>query len=159
MSPHVSFPALFRMTEKKNKIKLTSLLIVIVRCIKLGIFIGQLDWSNKKVILFITGVSAKDEAMDAVILSLGSDTQNSISALPHHAIIHLLVKMTTEHTGYNPSCTLWHQGATVQWGMATPVHVSLPGHIGKVCSFSISCTLHWWHAPPLHHQMCLWHQG
>lgn len=70
------------LTNKTSKIQLssfkqTSLLVVIMGCIKLGIFIRQLDWSNKKVVLFITGMSAKDETVDAIILSLRSGPQKS----------------------------------------------------------------------------------
>lgn len=53
--------------------------------------------------------------------------------------------------------TLWHQEATVQWGRATQVHVSSPGHTERGCFSSIFCIPHWWHVPPPHHQMCLWY--
>lgn len=47
-----------------------SLLVVIVRSIELGIFTGQLDASDKQVVLLVGCVSAQDEAVHRVVLAI-----------------------------------------------------------------------------------------
>ena len=48
-----------------------SLFVVIMWSIELGIFVGQLDTSNQKVILFIRGVSTKNKSVNGIILPFG----------------------------------------------------------------------------------------
>ena len=47
----------------------TSFIIVIMRSIKLSIFIRKLDRCNQEVILFITGVGTKDKTMNWVVFA------------------------------------------------------------------------------------------
>ena len=58
-----------KLVRQYHNCRPTSLLVIIVSSIKLSVLVRQLYRGNEEVVLFITGVCAKDETVDGVVFA------------------------------------------------------------------------------------------
>lgn len=141
----------------------TSFFTVVMWGVKLGVIIGQLDTGNDQVILLVRCVSSQHQPVHTVVLPLWpgkkeKEKKKVVSLMPFQLIERLHVGIHMCQNYYEPDVwkSTWRrQAATEQWGWATLTRGSSPGHIGRECFSSRSCTPHLSPSPQPHHQMHL----